>query len=431
MEGKGSMMLKDITAMLVHYSDQALLHKALISLKVLGSRLKSVIVVQEESNPINIEGLDCVQFIPIESNNLGETLNHTIYQLTSSYVLFLQDTDYLTPKISIESLQLTDPQTVLGTHYHNRSTVIDRPLLVRTAFLKKEPFLSNLHLPFKEAFFSAWLSNIAPSLKLFKEGLVKQARKNSSTHTIEKLKMIEKYQLEKNKTEHPTIAILIANFNMEKYVQIAVTSCLLQREQVEQILIMDDGSTDKSYQQLQQWADGEQVKVFNKRNEGKAKALNDLLPHVMTDFILELDADDWLDPDAVYVIKQYLSTLKKEVAVMYGNLRKWKQLEGDVRFKGVNKGVAINSRADLLSYRFPLGPRIYRTSSLKREGGFPVVAFESGRLYEDVSVLHRLIKKFKFCYHDFTVYNVREHNESITKTSDAKWNDFLKTLKDD
>lgn len=424
-------MLKDIIAILVQYNDQAILHKALNSLKILGSRLTSVIVVQARVVPIKIDGLDQIQFISIACNDLGKTLNDIIYKLTSPYVLFLQDTDYLTTKASIESLQLTYPKKVLGIHDHNRNTVIDRPLLVHTSFLKKNPFLLSHHLPFQEALFSAWLSNIKPSLKLFKENLVKQARKNSSTHTIEKLKMIEKYQLKKSKIEYPTITVLIANYNMDKYVEIAVVSCLLQSEQVEQLLIMDDGSTDHSYQQLQQWADREQVKVFNKKNDGKAKALNDLLPYVMSDFILELDADDWLDPDGIYVIKKYLSTLQEEVAVMYGNLRKWKQLEKDVLFKGVNKGVVINSRANLLSYRFPLGPRIYRTSSLKKVGGFPIVAFEGGRLYEDVSVLNRLIKKFQFCYHDFTVYNVREHSESITKTSDAKWNDFLKTLQED
>lgn len=106
-------------------------------------------------------------------------------------------------------------------------------------------------------------------------------------------------------------------------------------------------------------------------------------------------------------------------------------MEGDVLFKGVSKGVGINNRADLLSYRFPLGPRIYRTFLLKEAGGFPVVAFENGRLYEDVSVLNRLIKNSRFCYRDFTVYNVREHKESITKNNDSKWNDFLKTLRSD
>lgn len=426
-------MLKDITAILVHYSDQSVLYKALTSLKRLDSRLDSIIVIQEENTSLNMGNLynafDQIQFFTI-SPNAGDKLNTIISTLTSSYVLFLQDNDYLSPTISNESFQLPDPKVVLGTVYHTRNIATHRPFLVRTSFLKKRRFLTNFQLPFKETLFPAWLTNVETSHTLFKEDLVRQARKNSSANTIEKQKFIQKYQLETIKTESPTVSVLISNYNMEKYVETAVVSCLLQNEQPEQVLIADDGSTDNSYQQLQRWSDGKQVKVFNKINGGKAKALNDILSQVTSDFILELDADDWLDPDAVSVIKKYLSGLPKDVSVLYGNLRKWKQLDGDVLFKGVTKGVSVKGRSDLLSYRFPLGPRIYRTSYLKEQGGFPIVEFENGRLYEDVSVLNQLIKNSRFCYHDFTVYNVREHSESITKNTGSKWNDFLKMLRD-
>jgi len=218
---------------------------------------------------------------------------------------------------------------------------------------------------------------------------------------------------------------------MEKYVEASVFSCLLQNEVFDQVLIMDDGSTDSSYHRIKCLDKKENVRVFRKKNEGQAKTLNKLLPHVTSDFILELDADDWIDPDACFIIKNHLSILPKEVSVLYGNFRKWKQLSGDVLFKGVAKGNLVKRTAELLSYRFPLGPRIYRTSILKQEGGFPVIAFEEGRLYEDVSVLHRLLKRHPFCYKDFTVYNVREHKDSITKTHHSKWNKFLNSFHSD
>src|SRR5699024_6376144 len=209
----------------------------------------------------------------------------------------------------------------------------------------------------------------------------------------------------------------------------AVTSCVLQNDAFDQILIMDDGSTDASFQKLKRLEDTVQIKVFHKKNEGKAKALNALLPYVTSDFVLELDADDWVDPDACSIIKKHFSRLPEEVAVLYGNLRKWKQRKEDVLFKGISKGLEIKETSALLSYPFPLGPRIYRTASLIKEGGFPVIAFEDGRLYEDVSVLYQLLKEYPVCYKNFTVYNVREHKQSITRNNDAKWHDFLTILK--
>src|SRR5699024_9448462 len=109
------------------------------------------------------------------------------------------------------------------------------------------------------------------------------------------------------------ISVVIATYNMEKYIETAVVSCLLQTEMFDQILIIDDGSTDGSDQKLEQLANEKQVKIFHKKNEGKAKALNELLPHVTSDFILELDADDWLDADACSVIKKHLSIYQKRL----------------------------------------------------------------------------------------------------------------------
>lgn len=427
--------MKDITAILADYSDSASLYKALVSLEKINSRLHSVIILHKQEMLLNAL-LDNIRFkhvqpVTLKENDLGKTLNALIPAINSSYVLFLQDADYLSPAIQPESLYLLQTESVIKTSYRNRNITVDRPLLVSAPFLKKHRFLSNFQLPFKEALFPAWLTDKPDSKKVFCRGeIVVQSRRNSSANMLEKHKFMQKYQLNTTQTISPSLSVFISNYNMEMYVETAVASCLLQNEKPEQIFIMDDGSTDNSYRQLKQWNDGKLVRLFSKKNEGKAIALNHLLPYITSDFILELDADDWLDPDAISVIKKYLAELPSDVSVLYGNLRKWKQIENDVVFKGVTKGNSINGRAGLLSYRFPLGPRIYRTLALKKIGGFPVIALNDGRLFEDVSVLDQLIQtNNRFQYHDFTVYNVREHKESITKTNRTDWDEFLKSLK--
>ncbi|MDL4839771.1 glycosyltransferase family 2 protein [Aquibacillus rhizosphaerae] len=426
-------MLKDITAILVDYAEQSILNKALFSLIPIRNKLHSIIVITEEKISTNFmmesEWFDKIEFISNEINDSGQLLNNTIDEISTEYVLLLQDTDYLSPKISSETLELDQSKTALVTSYEISNKVIHRPYLLLTSFIKKEKFMSDFQLPFKESRLPAMLLKVEISCQQFKEGVVKQARKNSSTNSIEKAKIIEKYQLNPVKTNYTSLSVIVSNYNMEKYVETAVVSCLLQNEHFDQILIIDDGSTDNSYNNLKQWNKFNHVKIFHKKNEGKAIALNQLLSEVTSDFILELDADDWLDPDAVSTVKELLHDLPKEFSLLYGNLKKWKQLDRDVVFKGESKGIQIDGISNLLSYHFPLGPRIYRTSSLKEVGGFPVIPFENGRLYEDVSVLTRLINISKFHYQNFTIYNVREHKESITRNSDAKWNEYLKILK--
>ncbi|UFU00053.1 glycosyltransferase family 2 protein [Radiobacillus kanasensis] len=422
--------MQDITAILVNYSDKSNLHKALHSLEKLSSRISSAFILTEDTLDTHTTQNKLIQheYISIKGGDLGQTLNETIQKVSTPYLLFLQSTDYLSPTLQSESLNLPHPKAVLNTFYYKRDITIHRPILVLTSVLKEKPFYTNIQLPFKEALFPAWLSNIEPSLQLFNEKVVRQSRIRNSANVIEKEKLVQKYQLQKSISDNPTISVLISNYNMGKYVETAVVSCLLQKEPFEQILIIDDGSTDNSFANLLQWNKIDHVQVFRKENGGKARALNQLLPYVKSDFILELDADDWLDPDAASVIKEHLSDLTEEISVLYGNLRKWKQVAGDVLFKRVAKGRSVSGKKDLLRYRFPLGPRIYRTYALQGIGGFPVLDFEDGRLYEDVSVLSRLIKSSASQYHDFTVYNVREHGESITKNNDATWKDFLRSL---
>lgn len=419
--------MQDITAILIDYTAKPSLYKALESLKGLKSRLQAIIILQNDN--ILLEGAPEgeIQFISIDDNDTGKTLNTTLSKIESSYVLILRNADYLAGEIKPDTLSGSNTKLIVETISINKNIKIQQPFLIHKSLYKKHPFLEKQQLPFKEALLSTWLSQVSCSNKFITEGLVKQARKDTSANSMAKLRFIQKYQIEKTKSEHPSLAILISNYNMEKYVETAIASCVLQNEQAEQLLVMDDGSTDNSVKQIQHWKN-KGVTIVEKKNEGKAIALNTLLPYVYCDFILELDADDWLDADAVFVIKRYLAQLPEEHSLIYGNLRKWKQLTDDVRFKGITKGRNINGNQDLLNYRFPLGPRIYRTSILKKAGGFPVVAFEKGRLYEDVSVLRQLMKTSHFCYHDFTVYNVREHKESITKNHTSSWNEFLNTL---
>lgn len=420
--------MKDTTAILFDYSNPAAIYKALNSLTNIDSRLHAIIVLQDPKMPA-IKWSSKLKFVTTDSNDYGQLLNNIISQINTTYILFLHGTNYLSPTVQPDSLKLPDAKNVLGTYHHTRNSFIQLPVFIRTSLLKKEKLLSLDQLPFTEALLPAWLANVESKQQLMKEELVKQSSINRSANTMQKERIMQKYQLKKTKTNHPSISVVISTYNMEKYLKTAVTSCLLQNEMFDQILIMDDGSMDNSYQQIMRLYDKKQITIFHKQNEGKARALNDLLSHVTSDFILELDADDWLDPDACTVIKRHVANIPKEVSVLYGNLRKWKQIAGDVLFKKVAKGVAVNGTTALLSYRFPLGPRIYRTSILKREGGFPVIAFEDGRLYEDVSVLHQLLKRHPFRYQDFTVYNVREHQASITKNNDTKWRDFLNILK--
>ncbi|MFS0621196.1 glycosyltransferase family 2 protein [Priestia megaterium] len=427
--------MKDIQVILLSYSNSNALQQALMSLNLIINRVKGVVVIDIPDFLLKIADSFTthvkIEYVKINNNGLGKVLNNYIKELSCEYVLFLYDQDYLNSNITGIQLELNNEKQVMAYQSTIKNITIQRPFFVKTCFLKQNMFFQDNEVPFKEAILPSWLSLVSHyHLILENRDIISQYSKDASTSNVEKIKFIEKYQLKiPNQTAQPSVAVMVSNYNMANYVGTAINSCFLQSSPPDQVLVVDDGSTDESYKILEKWIYHPRFKLLTKGNGGKARALNELLPYIETDFIVELDADDWLDPDAIFVIRDYLRSLANDVAVLYGNLRAWKQVNPEkVKYKGIRKGSQVFNKMELLSYTFPLGPRIYRTLSLKENKGFPIIDFEDGRMYEDVSILNHLLRENRLLYKDFTVYNVREHELSITKKNPSSWSDFLKLL---
>jgi len=187
-------MLKDTTAILVDYADRAVLYKALNSLKRIDSRLHAIIVLHDWKMDPNI-ATDKITFVRVGSNDHGQLLNDIISKLNTSYVLFLHEMDYLSPAVSSDALKIPAAKTVLGTYYYNQDIAIPYPVLVRRSIFKTIPLPLYMQLPFKEALFSVWLSKVKTHQQVMEEGVVKQSRINRFATTVQKEKMIQKYQL--------------------------------------------------------------------------------------------------------------------------------------------------------------------------------------------------------------------------------------------
>lgn len=426
--------LKDIHVLFINYNIRSDLRKALSSLNYILPRVNKVTVLDnhypylssaDSSLPFDIEYIDT-------RHDLGTTLNTYIQDIESEYVLFLFTYELLTPAVDSTTLTLKDDKPIM-TVYREGKELYEFPFMVKTSFLRNSSFLLEREVPFREVIFHSWLlENGNSNVIILKEDVIEEIRKISNITTKEKLSFA--YKLKKSSplpiSSAPTLSVMISNFNMEKFLSVAIRSCMMQSVPFDQIIVVDDGSTDNSLKFLERYKTYPNIQCFSKVNEGKAKALNYILPFITSDFVLELDSDDWLDPDAVFLIKNKLENLPSNIAVLYGNWRYWNQNSADeVEFLRVRNGKSVNSREELLSYPFPLGPRVYQTSILKEEKGFPIVDFEQGRLYEDIAILVHLFKNYRFFYDNFTIYNVRKHNDSITKKNHSKWNDFRKFLK--
>lgn len=92
------------------------------------------------------------------------------------------------------------------------------------------------------------------------------------------------------------ISVIIPVYNAEKTISETIASVLCQTFSNFEIIVINDGSQDRSLEMIQKIKD-ERLKVFSYKNDGVCVARNRGIAHAKGDFIAFLDADDLWMPD--------------------------------------------------------------------------------------------------------------------------------------
>lgn len=99
------------------------------------------------------------------------------------------------------------------------------------------------------------------------------------------------------------VSVIIPIYNAEKYLKQCLESIINQTYKNIEIILVDDGSNDDSYFIADAYAKKDvRIKVFHKTNSGVSSARNCGLEETNGDLALFVDADDWLELDAVEVL---------------------------------------------------------------------------------------------------------------------------------
>ncbi|MBF2003621.1 MAG: glycosyltransferase family 2 protein [Synechococcales cyanobacterium C42_A2020_086] len=105
----------------------------------------------------------------------------------------------------------------------------------------------------------------------------------------------------------PTVSVLMPVYNSERYVAQAIESILNQTFSDFELLIINDGSTDRSLSILQRYAAQDpRIRLFSRENQGIARTRNELLHRATGEFIAVLDSDDIALPDRLARQLQFL-----------------------------------------------------------------------------------------------------------------------------
>ena len=133
----------------------------------------------------------------------------------------------------------------------------------------------------------------------------------------------------------PPVSVIIPAYNEQVNAVRTVKSLITQDYPNLEIIFVDDGSKDETYQIVKDaFSNNRNVHVFTKPNGGKATALNFGIANSNADYIVCIDADTQLKSDAVSLLMKYFDNEK--VAAVAGNVKvgnevniitKWQSIE--------------------------------------------------------------------------------------------------------
>lgn len=105
------------------------------------------------------------------------------------------------------------------------------------------------------------------------------------------------------------ITVIVPVYNVDPFLERALKSLTEQTYTNLQILLIDDGSTDKSGEICEAWSEKDKrIQCVHQKNSGVSAARNHGLDLAEGSYIMFVDADDWIEPEMI----EALYTLSKE-----------------------------------------------------------------------------------------------------------------------
>ena len=204
---------------------------------------------------------------------------------------------------------------------------------------------------------------------------------------------------------HPRVAVILPCFNQAGYLGEAIESALAQRGPSVEIVVVDDGSTDATRAVAQTFR---KVQYIYQDNRGTAAARNLGLRSSRGDFVVFLDSDDRLLPDAVEIGLRELGE-HPDCGFVHGHIRR-------IGPDGISLGTAPQECVGDISYLTLLrqnsiwtpGSVMYRREACELAGGFRPRAGESA----DVDLNLRIARRRRVRCHGAVVAEYRVSPDS-------------------
>ena len=239
-----------------------------------------------------------------------------------------------------------------------------------------------------------------------------------------------------NNTFNPMVSIIIPVYNGERYLREAVDSALNQTYTQYEVIIVNDGSTDKSSEIAKSY--GSKVRYYEKANGGVSSALNLAVKNMKGEYFSWLSHDDLYSPHKIESQVDLLNGLADKQCVIFsgykiidhngnildsidlGRSYSMEQLSSPlfVFFEGLISGCTLLIHKDLIV----------------REGGFD----EELKTTQDYDLWFKILMTANICFDKNILISSRRHrmqtgrtNERVKEEYFSLWKNCFDSVSDD
>lgn len=205
------------------------------------------------------------------------------------------------------------------------------------------------------------------------------------------------------------ITVLMPVYNGEKYLAEAIESILNQTFTEFELLIVNDGSTDKSVEIINNYKD-KRIRLISQNNGGVSSALNIGLNHATGNYIARFDADDVCYPSRLQ--EQYKFMLDNPEYILVGSNADYITKEGEYIFTYKMVDYSDEEIRKSIDNKCPFihSAVMYKKETVMSLGGYEVKA----HTFEDYFLWTKLIKVGKVYNFNKSMLKVRFNPESVT-----------------
>ena len=224
------------------------------------------------------------------------------------------------------------------------------------------------------------------------------------------------------------ISVIMPIYNGERYVEESIGSVLKQSYGDFELILVNDGSTDKSLEICEKFQKiDKRIKIITQNNQGLSAARNTGIDYAKGEYLLFFDADDILHSEALEIMYAQTEGNRKSIVVSH-----YSKFVGHItESKEEEKCKVIEyTKETYMEEIYLLKKNTYACFTLIPKGLMDDIRFPRGKYFEDMATMYKVVfKTEKIIYIDRILAWYRQHEGSIVSfMNEKKAKDYIEAV---